>query len=176
MKQIREANRDDICLSRTKLLDLTERNAMQLYQKLSRLKSKPNRAKLYRLIHGDVYCMARTYRFGLTDNDRCVCCFEEGTIRHLLLECSYTREVWSRLGITYNRPEDILNGKATVGELEIRAALIAAIVFGKNILPPEILINVTVDAFSRGLSRVAKTQHLATSMAARYQITKQWFW
>jgi hypothetical protein len=131
-KQIREANREDVCLRQTKLLDMTESNAMQLYQKLSRLKSVPNRATLYRLIHGDVYCMARTYRFGLTDNDRCVCCFEEGTIKHLLLECSYTQEVWTRLRITYNRPKDILNGKATVGELEIRAALIAAIVFGKK--------------------------------------------
>jgi len=175
-RQIREVTKPENCLSRTKVFNMTEYNAKQLYQKLSRLKSIPNRAKLYRLLHGDVYCMARAYRFGLTDSDRCVRCFNEGTITHVLLECPYTKEVWSRLGVPHNRPEDVLHGNITAAELEIRAELIVALVFRMKTIPPDVLIKVTLDAYNKGLSRSVKTKQLAESMLARHQIAGQWYW
>jgi hypothetical protein len=173
-KQIRDLTSWETCLNSTKLINLNEQNAKQLFGKMARLKSIPNRAKLYRLLHGDVYCGARTYRWGLTDSDRCIRCFGEETIRHLLLECPYTREIWSRLGVAHNRPEDIINGDLTIGELEIRAELITAIVFRKRTLPPEVLLRTTIELYDKGISRVRKTQQLAMAIYARYQITRQW--
>ncbi len=174
-KQIRELSNREACLNETKLLTLDEAQARALFQKLSKVKSILNRTKLYRLIHGDVYCGSRAFRFGLIDSDRCICCFEEETIRHLLLECPYSREVWSWLGVNYGRPEDILDGGAHPGELEIRAELIAALVFRKKVVPPEVLISTTINGFAKGISAAKMTQQIAMSMVNRHQIAGQWF-
>jgi hypothetical protein len=174
-KQIRELTSSETCLRVTKLLSLDEMQAKTLYGKIAKLKSIPNRSKLFRLIHGDVYCGSRAFRFGLIDSDRCIRCFEEETIRHLLLDCPYTKEVWSRLGIQGSRPEDILDSKATIAELEIRAELIAAIVFRKKVIPPEVLINTTIKRYAKGLSTSRMTQQVAINMSNWYQISGQWF-
>ncbi len=55
----------------TKLLDQTKEHACLLYRKILRISS---------ILHGDVYCATRM-RFGMTDNDRCVRCFDAETFR-----------------------------------------------------------------------------------------------
>jgi len=173
-KQIRELSNKEACLGVTKLLNLDEVQARALYSKISRLRSIPNRSKLYRLIHGDVYCGSMAFRFGLTESDRCIRCFEEETLRHLLLECPYSREVWSRLGMQCNRPEDILEGRAALGEMEIRAEFVAAIVFRKKVVPPEVLISTIINGFAKGISATKTTQQLAMTMINWHQIAGQW--
>jgi hypothetical protein len=127
------------------------------------------------MLHGDVYCGSRLYRFGLSNTDRCIRCFDCETIRHLLLECPYTIEVWSRLGMAPNDVSDILKNSVTIGELEILAELISALVFRKQVLPPEVLIRTTIYKFRNGLSKQSKTLALATAMVDRYELLGQWF-
>jgi hypothetical protein len=167
-KRIREMVKDEKCLNVTKLLLLDVIDAKRLYAKLAKLKSIPNRTKMYRLIHGDVYCGSRTYRWGLTESDRCIRCFGEETIRHLLLECPYSKEVWECLGATCNTLEDIFDSTLSTGELELRAEIIAAIVFRKKVLLPEILVKTTINAFAKGLSANRRTRQLAQGLPDRH--------
>jgi hypothetical protein len=163
------------CITNTKLLQLTEVNAIELYQKLSKLKNVQNKSKMYRLIHGDVYCGARLYRFGLSDSDRCVRCFEEETITHLLYECPYSREVWGRLGLLPAHASELINGQLSRTELEIRAELISHLVFRKKTLAPEILIKMVIKLFKNGLSRSNGVKEYAKRIADRHEVTGQWF-
>jgi len=174
-KQIRLLTRAEHCLVTTKLFNLDMPVATELYGKIAKIKNVPNKAKILRLIHGDVYCGARTYRFGISDTDRCIRCFGEETIIHLLCECPYTMEVWGRLGIFPREPSDVLDHRLTVGELEIRAELISALVFRKKVLPPEILIRSVMSSFKNGLCRNRQVKDYAVQMIARYDLTGQWF-
>jgi hypothetical protein len=174
-RQIRTILWEGKCITNTKLLQLTEVNAIELYQKLSKLKNVQNKSKMYRLIHGDVYCGARLYRFGLSDSDRCIHCFEEETITHLLYECPYSREVWGRLGLLPAHASELINGQLSRIELEIRAELISHLVFRKKTLAPEILIKMVMKSFANGLSRNKGVKEYAKMIVARHEITGQWF-
>jgi hypothetical protein len=174
-RQIRSITNMEVCITNTKLVNMDPQQAALLYRKIARLRSIANRTKLLRLLHGDVYCGSRLYRFGLSTNDRCIRCFGCETINHLLLECPYSKEVWSRIGITANGIGDILKENIKLGELEILAELISALVFRKQVLPPDMLIRTTIYKFKDGLSRQNKTIALATDMVDRYELTGQWF-
>jgi hypothetical protein len=157
-----------------KLFDMTEDHASNLYSKIHKIGSLTNRTKLIRLLHGDVYCGSRTYRFGLTDTDRCIRCFVEETINHLLLECPYIIEVWNRLGIIHNNPIDIFNETVSIVELEIRSELISELLFRKRHIPPSNLILKVVTLFSKGLSRNYKVTKYARDMLDFYNVTGSW--
>ncbi len=174
-RQIRTAINTESCITTTKTMNMTPQQATTLYNKIAKLRNVANKTKLLRLLHGDVYCGSRLYRFGLSDTDRCIRCFECETIRHLLLDCPYTKEVWSRLGLAADTPGDILKDNINVGELEIIAEVISALVFRKQILPPDVLIRSTIYKFKEGLSKQSKTQSLAANMADRYELSGQWF-
>ncbi len=174
-RQIRLLLNPGQCLTQTKLMNRSETQATTLYNKIAKLRNIANKTKILRLLHGDVYCGARLYRFGLSDNDRCIRCFEGETIKHLLLECPYTKEVWSRLGLPHESASDLLNCQTTQADLEILTEFISAIVFRKKVLPPEVLIRSTMCRFRDGLSRRYKTRMLATEIVNRYEITGQWF-
>jgi hypothetical protein len=155
-------------------INITDEHASKLYSKIHKIGSLINRTKLLRLIHGDVYCGSRTYRFGLTDSDRCIRCFAEETINHLLLVCPYTTEVWNRLGIPYNSPTDVLHETISVVELEVRAELISELVFRKRHIPPNNLILKVFTQFSNGLSRNRKVTKYASDMLDFYNVTGSW--
>jgi len=174
-KQIRLCLWDDKYITQTKLLRLTDDGAVKLYHKLDKLKNVQNKSKLLRLLHGDVYCGAKLYRYGITDTDRCIRCFAEETTNHLLYECPYTREVWGRLGEFPNGAADILYEGLTRYELEIRAELISHLVFWKKSLPPEVLIRLVITNFGKGLSRSKGLKDYAAGMVERYELTGQWF-
>jgi len=163
------------CITVTKLLNQTEASATLLYSKLCKLRNVPNRTKLLRLIHGDVYCGTRLYAFGLADSDRCIRCFEAETISHLLYECPYSKEVWGRLGILPRSTADIVNGQLSRAEFEVRAELISNLVFRKKVLPPEILIRSVVSSFATGLSQGKGVQDHAKMLISRQEFTGQWF-
>jgi hypothetical protein len=76
---------------------------------------------MLRLIHGDVYCGARLKKFKMSEIDTCIRCFEKETIKHLSVECPYTKEIWSLLGINSNDTKSILGTHLTNEELEIHA-------------------------------------------------------
>jgi len=174
-RQIRNTLFKDSCIFETKLTNMAPERATALYNKIAKLRNIANKTKLLRLLHGDVYCGSRLYRFGLSETDRCIRCFNCETTRHLLLECPYTIEVWSRLGLVANTVSDILRDNITAGELEILSELISALVFRKQVLPPEVLIRTTIYKFKNGLSKQGKTCALATSMMDRYELLGQWF-
>jgi hypothetical protein len=166
---------DNRYITDTKLLQLTEESAPLLYNKISKLKSVQNKTKLLRLLHGDVYCGARLYRFGLLDSDRCIRCFDEETVSHLLYQCPYSKEVWGRLGLFPNRASDLIHEYVTKVDLEIKAELINNLVFRKKVLPPEALIKSVINSFRQGLSQSKGVREYATTMIERFEITGQWF-
>ena len=155
-------------------MELELDDAKKLFMKIHKISSMQIRCRLLRLIHGDVYCGARTYRTGLTSTDRCVRCFEEETILHLLLRCPYTRQVWDMLGMNYDRPEDIIDPEIGLAALEIRADLVNELVFRKRQLPPEILIETTFNKFAKGLSKNNSITKFATEKLALYHFTGRW--
>jgi hypothetical protein len=174
-RQIRLLLADEKCITNTKLLQLSVKTADRLFRKISQLRNVQNKTKLLRLIHGDVYCGARLIRFGLADSDRCIRCFSEETIKHLLYECPYTQEVWGRLGLFPNTASDVINATMSKHEFEIRAELINQLVFRKKILPPEVLVRVVITSFKKGLSKSKGLQDHAASLISHRDITGQWF-
>jgi hypothetical protein len=156
-------------------MQLTESGARTIYSKISKLRNVQNKTKLLRLLHGDVYCGARLFRFGMSDSDRCTRCISEETIAHLLYECPYTKDVWGKLGINPITASDIITTTMSRHELEIKAELINQLVFRKKILPPEVLVQVVIDSFKKGLSKSKGMQEHAESLIRHRDITGQWF-
>jgi hypothetical protein len=171
---IRQILFPDNLIVNPKLFQINEEPAFKLYSKIHRIGSLLNRTKLVRLLHGDVYCGSRTYRWGLTESDRCIRCFEEETIQHLLLSCPYTTEIWDRLGIVHTDPLQLFDENISVVELEIRAELISELVFRKRQLSPSTLILKVFTQFSKGLSRNYKVTKYARDMLDFYNITGTW--
>jgi zinc-binding in reverse transcriptase len=77
--------------------------AATLYKNINKLRSTQNKTKMLRLMHGDVYCGTRLKKFKLSEIDTCIRCFEKETIKHLLLECPFTQEIWRALGIDFTQ-------------------------------------------------------------------------
>jgi hypothetical protein len=121
------------------------------FSNLSKIVNVPNKSKMLRLLQGDVYCGERLVRFGLSENDTCKRCFQKETIIHLLMECPYTCEVYTLLGIKNDDMNDILGVNLNKGALEIRSDLLGYIVFRQHVMPPEILIRTTLEKFAKGL-------------------------
>jgi hypothetical protein len=160
---------------RPKLLELPLEGAAALFGKIAKLKNVQNKTKLLRLIHGDVYCGVRLYRFGLAESDRCIRCFGAETINHLLYECPYSAEVWGRLGLSPGRAEEIINGTIIGNELELRAEIISQLVYRRRTLPPEVLLSTVMKSFRMGLSKTKGLQAYAASLVERHELTGQWF-
>jgi hypothetical protein len=174
-RQIRLLLNKEELITEPKLMPLTEEGATRLYRKIAKLRNIANRTKLLRLLHGDVYCKERLFRFNLADDSICGRCFGVETIQHLLIHCPYAVEVWGRLGIIPTGVSDVLNEHLSLSELEVRAELISILVFRKKVIPPEVVISSTMVMFQKGLSGHLKTGDYANAMVTRFQITGQWF-
>jgi hypothetical protein len=159
-REIRLTLKSEQYLCNTKQLNIDEGTAGSLYKKISKIKSIQNRTKLLRLIHGDVYCRSRLMKFGITDNDRCQRCFEEETISHLLTECPFTKQVWSKLHLQPRNLAEIILDK-TSAELEIITDIISELVFKKKVLQPEILLRNIYKSYAEGLCRNKQVIQLA---------------
>jgi hypothetical protein len=111
-----------------------------------------NKCKMLRLIHGDVYCAERLFRFVMSDNDKCRRCFQTETIEHLLIECPYTCEVYSLLGITDYEINNLIGVNRNKPALEIRCDILGYLIFRQHTLPPEILVRTTLEKFANNLA------------------------
>jgi len=89
-------------LLNTKLADFSPDVAPAIYRKIKQLNSVQLKTRMLRMIHGDVYCGSRLFKFNLSDSDQCIRCFGKETIKHLIYECPYTLEVWHRLNLNVN--------------------------------------------------------------------------
>ena len=49
---------------------------------------------LLRVLHGDIYCGTRLKKFGMTVSVAGQRCGHPETIKHLLLECDYVKQIW----------------------------------------------------------------------------------
>jgi hypothetical protein len=143
-------------LNITKLLNLSVDDSVTVFKKVSVIKSIQSKNKMLRLMHGDVYCGARLKRFNLSDNDRCIRCFEEETIQHLLLECPYTLDIWHKLGMQPTSLNNILLNTNKVN-LEIISQFISEIVFRKKVLPTDVLIRTIYTSFATGCATIKKS-------------------
>jgi hypothetical protein len=144
-RKIRLLTRDTELITNTKLTTLTPDKAASLYKNTNRLRSTQNKTKILRLIHGDVYCGVRLKKFKMSEIDTCIRCFEKETIKHLLTECPYTKEIWNLLGIDSNDIKNVIGTYLTKEELEIHADLLSSIIFRKSPLPPTTLIELIYD-------------------------------
>jgi hypothetical protein len=174
-RHIRLLLRDTVALNNTKLISLTPIEATTYYKKINKLSSTQNKTKLLRLMHGDVYCGTRLKEFKLTEFDTCIRCFEKETIKHLLLECPYTQEVWRTLGVDYTHTKKVIGVGEPREELEIRADFLSALVFRKGILPPNTLINMTYLKYSKGLCKNNKVKELAQEKIEHHNTTSRWY-
>jgi len=174
-RQIRKLVWEEQCIVDTKLMRLDADTAPMLYGKITKLRNIQNKSKLLRLLHGEVYSGNRLFRYGLAETDRCIRCFAEETIKHLLYECPYSAEVWGRLGMVPGSVAEIINARMSGTELEVRAEFISHLVFRKSILPPEVLVRTIINNFNTGLSRNKKTRDYAKALVENYELTGQWF-
>ncbi len=155
------------CITQFKVGEIEEMDALPLLGKINKLVSIQNRTKLLRLLHGDVYCGTRLVKMGLSNLATCVRCFADETILHLLMECPYSLMVWDIYGINPTDILHILDSDMSIAEFEIRAELINSLVFRKGILPPEVLVKTTMQAFANKLCRRRATVLFATQALSR---------
>ncbi len=166
-KQLRQLTAPSKSLASLKLLDLEEGIKAPYFQRLAKLTNVPNKTKMLRLLQKDVYCGERLVRFGMTNIDSCRRCFEVETIRHLLLECPYSREVWRLLGVNINLIE-ILGVFLTRSELEIRSDILSYLVFRQRILPPDVLVRTTLRKYADGIIANDKIKKTAGYLLRTY--------
>jgi len=172
---IRQLLYEDAVLPQTKMLDFENNEvARNLYKKIKCIKSVPLKTKMLRLIHGDIYCGTRLVRFKLSDIDTCTRCFAQETREHLISHCPYTRQVWQKYGIVNPTLRNILNTEITSAEFEIRSSLLETIVFRKQHIPPEILIDTTMTRYASGLVKNKRIADYARMRLAIKNAMGQW--
>jgi hypothetical protein len=155
------------CYPKITIIDAADKN--DYFNKLSKIVSVANKSRMLRLLHGDVYCAERTYRFGISDTDKCKRCFSIETITHLLCYCPYTRNVYSLLGINTNDLNEILRVNLSRSSLEIRADILGYLVFRQHIMPPQVLVQTTLEKYANGLAGQGEIARIATD--ARLALT-----
>jgi hypothetical protein len=148
-------------LCQLKITNMNDDEKFAFFKKIGKIVNVSNKSRMLRLLYGDVYCAERTFRFGLSDNDKCKRCFSTETILHLLTECPYTRKVYSLLGITTYDINEILGLYLSKGELELRADLINSLVFRQRTLPPEVLVQCTLEKYANGITNKTGTDRVA---------------
>jgi exonuclease III len=147
-----------------KIMLLEEDVQLMYYSKLARLLNIANRTKILRLLQGDVYTAERMKRFNMSDTDRCRRCFAKETIIHLLTECPYTVEVLNKLNIPNTDISEIIGVSLNLHELEIRSDLVISLVFRMQTMPPDVLIQTTIDKYARGLAVKPRIKQCAERM------------
>jgi hypothetical protein len=158
----------------TKACQFDPGEALAVYNKLSKISSIALRTKTLRLIHGDVYCGARLVRFGLSEIETCIRCFEVETINHLLYQCPYSQMVWNSLGVPATNFASILHGDLTEAEFEFRCTIIDRLVFRKGQIPPNILIENIVNSYVKGLSWKKKVRDFAVNAKSLHERYGTW--
>jgi len=161
-------------ITNTKLSALMPDEATTFYKNINKLQSTQNKTKMLRLIHRDLYCSTRLKKFKLSEIDTCIRCFEKETIKHLLLECPCTQEIWRALGVDFTQANNAISTQISREELEIHADLLSSIVFRKGTLPPNTLIELTHLKYSKGICKNSKVKELAKTKLENHNATGRW--
>jgi hypothetical protein len=161
-------------ITNTKLMVMAPDEATTLYKNINKLQSTQNKTKMLRQIHGDVYCGTRLKEFKLSEIDTCIRCFEKETIKHLLLQCPYTQEIWRTLGVNYNQTNNVIGIGMSRDELIIHAYLLSSIVFKKGILLPNIPIELTYLEYNKGICKNTRVKDLAKNKVEQHNVTGRW--
>jgi exonuclease III len=163
-KRIREIIFGSFELMKPKISIMEEDQMVRFYSKIAKLISIPNKTKMLRLLHGDVYTAERRVRFGLAESDICRRCFLKETIFHLLAECPYSLEVYKLLGIANSNTDanananinELLGINLNINSLEVRTEIIISLVFRLHNIPPEVLVKTTFEKYAKGLANKQK--------------------
>ena len=51
----------------------------------------------FRVLHCDIFCKSRMFKFKMTENENCDYCGRIETIKHLLWDCERASNVWSKI-------------------------------------------------------------------------------
>jgi len=103
---------------------MNKKEASHIWQCINNLVSTQSKTKMLRLIHFDVYCGKIMKKIGLTGNDTCIRCLEKETIKHLMMDCPNTQEIWWTINVNTNEINAILGINLSREKLEIRADLL----------------------------------------------------
>jgi hypothetical protein len=140
-------------LCNPKIVLLSDDQKRHYFNELSKVVNVANKSRMLRLLYGDVYCRERLVRFNMSDNDTCRRCFQKETIIHLLSECPYTTAVYSLVGIDATDIQEILGVNLGKSALEIRCDILSYLVFRQNVMPPDILVKITLEKIAKGLAQ-----------------------
>jgi len=58
-------------------------------------RSEQMRMIKFRFLHGDIFCKARMFKFGMTHDDKCEFCGTCETIKHQVWECQRAQILWN---------------------------------------------------------------------------------
>jgi hypothetical protein len=80
---------------------------------------------------------------------------------HLLVDCPYTRAIYSLVQIQTDDINEILGTDLCKSALEIRCDIITSIVFKMNSIPPEILLRTIYEKYAKGFAKNPKVSKRA---------------
>jgi hypothetical protein len=166
-KKIREMLFGNDYIAQPKILVMDEYQVTTLYKNIAKLINVPNKTKMLRLIHGDVYTAERRVRFGMDNCDTCRRCFMKETILHLLLECPYSLEVYKTLNLTNLNPVDLIGTFLAPAVFEIRTEIIISLIFRLQVMPPEILVRSILEKYANGLANKQRVK-----LQAEWQLSR----
>ena len=126
--------------------------------KINKLRCVRAKSLALRLLHGDIYTGTRLRRFGMSDTDECIRCKQPENLEHLLKDCWYSRNVWSRLCKLYQGTDQrrqiydksslafTMGARLSIAKLKLHLEIIRRLCHKDrpNILP-NLLINQAID-------------------------------
>ena len=92
-KLIRSLNNPQTMITPKVLENVNEEGLIKLGLSIRSLTNTRLKTILLRALHGDIYCGTRLKKFGMTESDTCQRCGYPETIKHLLLECNYVKQI-----------------------------------------------------------------------------------
>ena len=112
-KEIRSSRADNNPLTTFKLgLQISPKESINLFNLISKLTNTKHKNTILKALHGELYTKEKLYRFGLIDSPDCPRCNQIETLKHKLLECEYTKRIWSEVNKKFPRmstPDPIRN-------------------------------------------------------------------
>ena len=93
-KLIRDLNNPQLLIDPKVLENTNVEGLTKLGRSISSLTNTKLKTIILRSLHGDIYCGTRLKKFGMKDNEDCQRCGSPETIKHLLLDCQYVKNIW----------------------------------------------------------------------------------
>ena len=94
-------------------LHITPAQTAHLAKMTVKIKSIRLKNLLLRIIHDDIFTAQKLFDKGITDSDLCCKCGQRENIEHLIFECWYSAQIWTRLRQIYDHVENRSNPRIT---------------------------------------------------------------